>query len=90
MENSDSVKVFVRLRPPQLWEANSPAKNYIDQQNSSDNVLILDSQPFVFDHIFHQSASQEEVFNKMVSLIVLLLHSYFFDGSFVVVRLHQI
>lgn len=75
MDNSESVKVYARLRPAAIWEVNSPAKSYLDLQNSTDQMLILDSQPFLFDHIFYQHATQDDVFRKMVSYSLHLCHA---------------
>jgi hypothetical protein len=66
MENN-SVNVLLRVRATQMWEASSPAKSYIDYNQSTDKMLILEATPYVFDHIFYGAATQDEVFQKIVS-----------------------
>lgn len=67
MENN-SVNVYLRIRASQIWEASSPAKSYIDYQQSTDKMLILETNPYAFDHVFYSQSTQDEVFQKIVSL----------------------
>jgi hypothetical protein len=67
MENN-SVNVYLRVRASQIWEASSPAKSYINYQESTEKMLILETNPHVFDHIFYSTSTQDEVFQKIVSL----------------------
>lgn len=63
MENG-SVKVFLRLRPTK-YETTS--KNFIEFDDSNkEKLLVIDQLPFSFNHIFHASSSQKEVFEKTV------------------------
>lgn len=66
MENN-SVNVYLRIRASQLWEAASPAKSYIDYNASMEKMIILEQNPYAFDHIFYSSSTQGEVFQKIVS-----------------------
>jgi hypothetical protein len=67
MEN-DAVSVFLRVRPSHVWEsALSPAATYMDINNSTDKMIVIEKNPYAFDHIFLSSSTQREVFQEMVS-----------------------
>lgn len=67
MENS-SVKIYLRVRPAQIWEAVSPAKTYIDLKSSSKQMIVIENTPHAFDNVFYHSSTQEEVFERIVSI----------------------
>lgn len=62
----DSVKVFLRLRPNKLNEVSSPALKYIEIEKSTEKMIVIEKVPYVFDHLFYSSSTQEQVFNVMV------------------------
>lgn len=62
----ESVKVFLRLRPNKLHEVSSPAFQYIDYDKSTERMVVIDKNPYVFDHMFYASSTQQSVFNVMV------------------------
>lgn len=62
----DSVKVFLRVRPNKTaGQENSPAQ-LVDRKRSTQRMIVVDKLPYAFDHIFYQSATQDEVFQVMV------------------------
>lgn len=67
MDNTSNVNIFLRLRPPQMWEVSSPMKTFIDFNKSTDKMFILENHPYTFDKIFYDSSSNAEVFQNIVS-----------------------
>lgn len=67
MENSSFVNIFLRIRPPNLWETSSPMKTYIDFEKSSRKMLILEKNPYHFDQIYYSNSDNEDVFQDLVS-----------------------
>ena len=66
MENSDSVQIFLRARPPFQTELLSPIKSFINPELSTSDVIVIDQKPYTFDHIFYGEALNSDVFEKMV------------------------
>ena len=67
--DSDAVSVFLRVRPNHVWEsALSPAANFMDINASTDQMIVIEKNPYTFDHIFFSSSKQREVFQEMVNL----------------------
>lgn len=66
MEKQDTVKVFLRIRPETSREVEN---SLIESDKCTDKMIVVSetSAPFVFDHIFYDSTSQQEVFKIMVS-----------------------
>lgn len=63
----EPVKVFFRVRPTQLWETTSSPGKFIDLNNCSEKMIVINDTPFAFDHIFYSSSTQKEIFKIMVS-----------------------
>ena len=64
---NNSVNIFLRMRPPLLGENSSPAKTYIDINSSSENMIVIENQPYAFDNVFYPNSSQEDIFQRIVS-----------------------
>lgn len=64
MEN-DSVKVFLRIRP----SLKVSVADFIEQNKSTERMIVLNQTPYTFDHIFYTSSTQSEVFRTMVNKI---------------------
>jgi hypothetical protein len=68
MENNENkCSVYLRIRSPQIWETSSPAKSYIDFEQSTDQMVVIEKNPYVFDKIFFPESTQEEIFASSVN-----------------------
>lgn len=65
--DNNSVKIYLRIRPAQIWEATSPAKSYMDISSSTEKMLIIENNPYAFDNVFYTGSTQDEVFQRIVS-----------------------
>lgn len=70
MENN-SVNVYLRIRPSQIWESSSPAKTYMDINSSTEKMIVIEKNPFVFDNVFYSASTQGEIFQRIVSIIIV-------------------
>ena len=68
METSSNVNIFLRLRPPNIWETSSPMKTYINYDKSTKKMFVLENHPFIFDKIFYSNSNNKEIFYNLVSL----------------------
>lgn len=64
---SNSVNIYLRMRPALIGENSSPAKTYIDINSSSENMIVIENQPYAFDNVFYSNSSQEDIFQRIVS-----------------------
>lgn len=89
--DNDAVSVFLRVRPNHVWEsALSPAANFMDINNSTDQMIVIEKNPYTFDHIFFSSATQLEVFHEMVSKYFCFYLSGSYKNFRCIFRLNQI
>ncbi|KAG5679739.1 hypothetical protein PVAND_009283 [Polypedilum vanderplanki] len=61
----NAVQVYLKIRSPHMWESNSPIKSYIDYDKSTDQMLILEKRPYIFDKIFFSKSSQDEIYKSV-------------------------
>ncbi|XP_070495440.1 kinesin-like protein Nod [Chironomus tepperi] len=76
MENTSKVNIFLRIRPPNIWETSSPMKTYIDYDKSTKKMFILENQPYIFDKIFYSNSNNKEIFYNLESNVDHLLNGY--------------
>ncbi|KAL7029769.1 hypothetical protein ACKWTF_006352 [Chironomus riparius] len=76
MENTSKVNIFLRIRPPSLWETSSPMKTYIDFDKSTKKMIILENNAYLFDRIFYSNSNNKEIFYNLESNVDHLLNGY--------------
>ncbi|XP_059617429.1 kinesin-like protein Nod [Phlebotomus argentipes] len=72
MDNDNcAVKIAVRERPFNDFEVQSGCKeSAVEVHSSNHNIIIVDDQPFVFDHVFGPETSQEQVYRDLVAPLI--------------------
>lgn len=76
MENQSNCSVFLRIRPPKLWEVQSPLKSFIDYDNSTNKLLVVENQPFYFDNIFNSDSRQKDIFESVENSIESMFNGF--------------
>lgn len=62
--DNNFVNIFLRIRPPQIFEIASPMKSFIDYDKSSEKMLVLENNPLCFDKIFYKNSTQQNVYGE--------------------------
>lgn len=71
VESGDSIRVFVRVRPPNMREGSAPCRDIVRVDASAGTVHLYAEPPrnFAFDGVLGEGSTQQEVFRLVGSSV---------------------